>query len=192
MSIAQTLAKAVARATSGGKPSGSSGKFLGAGKPGGLIPGIPGDIGDMLNFGASVLGNLPSLGGGGGPFGVPATILDAPPPGMFGGGGLQLPPGSLSFTGAGPATGASKKAKVAAANAMVGCPAGYHPAKDGSGRCVRNRRMNVCNMRAASRAARRLKGARKALQRIERAMPRRTTRSSPRRGIRHITGPQHG
>lgn len=62
------------------------------------------------------------------------------------------------------------------------CPTGYHMAKDGSGRCVRNRRMNVCNISAARRAIRRLKGARKALQRIERAMPKRTVRSRSRGG----------
>lgn len=54
-----------------------------------------------------------------------------------------------------------------------GCPSGYHPAKDGSGRCVRNRRMNYGNARAARRSVRRLKGARKLLQDIEKMMPRR-------------------
>lgn len=53
------------------------------------------------------------------------------------------------------------------------CPSGYHPAKDGSGRCVRNRRMNYGNARAARRAVRRIKGARKLLQDIEKMMPRR-------------------
>lgn len=38
------------------------------------------------------------------------------------------------------------------------CPSGYHPAKDGSGRCVRNRRMNVANARALRRSMRRVKG----------------------------------
>ncbi len=53
------------------------------------------------------------------------------------------------------------------------CPSGWHPAKDGSGRCVRNRRMNFGNARAARRSVRRLKGARKLLQDIEKMMPRR-------------------
>lgn len=58
------------------------------------------------------------------------------------------------------------------------CPAGWHPNKqDGVGGpagtyCVRNRRMNVGNARAARRSVRRLKGARKLLQDIERMMPR--------------------
>ena len=38
------------------------------------------------------------------------------------------------------------------------CPSGYHFAKDGSGRLVRNRRMNVANPRALRRAMRRTDG----------------------------------
>lgn len=53
------------------------------------------------------------------------------------------------------------------------CPSGWHLAKDGSMRCVRNRRMNFGNARAARRAVRRIKGARKLLQDIEKQMPRR-------------------
>lgn len=51
------------------------------------------------------------------------------------------------------------------------CPSGWHPAKDGSQRCVRNRRMNFGNARAARRSVRRLKGARKLLKDIEKMMP---------------------
>ena len=64
--------------------------------------------------------------------------------------------------------------------ATGGCPAGFHLAKDGSGRCVRNRRMNVMNPRAAKRAIRRIKGARKMLQQIERQLPKQRVRSAPR------------
>ena len=56
-------------------------------------------------------------------------------------------------------------------------PRGYHYAKDGSGRIVRNRRMNVCNPRAARRAIRRIKGLRKVLHSIERQLPTRTVRT---------------
>lgn len=38
------------------------------------------------------------------------------------------------------------------------CPSGTHPAKDGSGRCVTNRRMNPLNPRALRRAIRRQEG----------------------------------
>lgn len=59
-----------------------------------------------------------------------------------------------------------------------GSPRGYHLAKDGSGRYVRNRYMNYGNARAARRAIRRIKGTRKLLQSIERQLPRqRTTRA---------------
>lgn len=58
------------------------------------------------------------------------------------------------------------------------CPSGWHLNKqDGVGGpagsyCVRNRRMNFGNARAARRGVRRLKGARKLLKDIEKMMPR--------------------
>ena len=77
----------------------------------------------------------------------------------------------------------------AAGSALVGavtggadggaCPSGWHLNKqDGVGGaagtyCVRNRRMNFGNARAARRGVRRLKGARKLLKDIESMMPRR-------------------
>lgn len=60
-----------------------------------------------------------------------------------------------------------------------GCPAGFHPAKDRSGRCVRNRRMNPLNPRAARRSIRRIKGAMKMLRQIERQLPKQRTRRAP-------------
>jgi len=63
-----------------------------------------------------------------------------------------------------------------------GCPVGFHPNKQagvGGPRgtyCVRNRRMNVGNARAARRSVRRLKGARKLLRDIEKMMPTKTSR----------------
>lgn len=62
------------------------------------------------------------------------------------------------------------------------CAAGFHPNKqDGVGGpagtyCVRNRRMNVGNARAARRSVRRLKGARKLLRDIEKMMPSKPSR----------------
>lgn len=38
------------------------------------------------------------------------------------------------------------------------CPSGYHLSKDGTGRCVRNRAMNVANPRALRRSLRRVSG----------------------------------
>lgn len=48
------------------------------------------------------------------------------------------------------------------------CPSGYHLAKDGSGRCVRNRSMNVANPRALRRSLRRVAGFGKLAQRSKR------------------------
>jgi len=45
------------------------------------------------------------------------------------------------------------------------CPTGFHLAKDGSGRCVRNRSMNVANPRALRRSLRRVAGFGKLAQR---------------------------
>jgi len=44
-------------------------------------------------------------------------------------------------------------------------PAGFHQAKDGSGRYVRNRRMNIANPRALRRAMRRVQGFEKLAKR---------------------------
>jgi len=45
------------------------------------------------------------------------------------------------------------------------CPSGYHLAKDGTGRWVRNRRMNIANPRALRRAMRRVQGFEKLAKR---------------------------
>ena len=45
------------------------------------------------------------------------------------------------------------------------CPRGFHLSKDGSGRCVRNRRMNVANPRALRRSMRRVQGFEKLARR---------------------------
>lgn len=69
-------------------------------------------------------------------------------------------------------------------SAGVACPSGFHPAKDGSGRCVRNRRMNPLNPRAFRRSVRRLKGARRFAREVEKIFPR------PRRRA-HAHAPAH-
>ena len=51
------------------------------------------------------------------------------------------------------------------AGPMGCCPSGFHMAKDGSGRCVRNRSMNVANPRALRRSLRRVAGFGKLAQR---------------------------
>lgn len=76
-----------------------------------------------------------------------------------------------------------------ARNADGSCPVGTHPIKqDGvkgpaGSYCVRNRRMNIGNARAARRAVRRLKGARKLLRDIEKMMPSKTRARRPTHAV---------
>ncbi len=67
----------------------------------------------------------------------------------------RLPPFTAKGPGVLPAGGRG--------GAMV--PSGYHFAKDGSGRLVRNRRMNVANPRALRRSMRRVQGFEKLARR---------------------------
>jgi len=121
-----------------------------------------------------------------GPIGMVATALGGaaaiqssmkPSPGILPmAGGASMPGGS--FPGAGStafarARGQTPMSNVARLNAapygtpMPGgaCPTGYHLAKDGSGRMVRNRRMNIANPRALRRAMRRVQGFEKLAKR---------------------------
>lgn len=63
-----------------------------------------------------------------------------------------------------------------------GCPKGFHPAKDGSGRCVRNRRMNPANGRAIRRAARRLRAAEKVFRRVLQVEGKHAGKIKPKKG----------
>ncbi len=67
----------------------------------------------------------------------------------------RLPPYSAAGPGVLPAGGRG--------GAMI--PSGYHFAKDGSGKLVRNRRMNVANPRALRRSMRRVQGFEKLARR---------------------------
>jgi len=65
----------------------------------------------------------------------------------------------------------SREPPVAAPGMMAAggcCPSGYHITKDGSGRCVRNRSMNVANPRALRRSLRRVAGFGKLAMRAKR------------------------
>ena len=70
--------------------------------------------------------------------------------GKFGGRGA-VAPGQAMLPGGVPVSGV--------------CPSGYHYAKDGSGKLVRNRRMNVANPRALRRSMRRVQGFEKLARR---------------------------
>jgi len=85
----------------------------------------------------------------------PAVVPATPPPGTIG--------GAVSFPG-------GTTVSVAGVPRMPGgvagaCPSGYHLAKDGSGRWVRNRRMNIANPRALRKAMRRVQGFEKLAKR---------------------------
>jgi len=180
------------------------------------LPGIGGTIGSVLLGGIGgggatpPIAERPPLPGGG--FIQPAAVrfarrptIQLPPigqtrttqmsifsslPAIFRGVGAA---GRAVGRAAGSRTAAAAGAGVLAGQLLLpdgstgACPSGWHLAKDGSGRCVRNRRMNFGNARAARRSVRRLKGARKLLQDIERMMPRRPA-ARPRHGP---TSPPH-
>ncbi len=111
----------------------------GAGKPAPppQFPVAPGTIGGAISF----------------PGGM--TVSAARAPGAMVPAQGRLPP----FTAAGPGV----LPMGGRGGAMV--PSGYHFAKDGSGRLVRNRRMNVANPRALRRSMRRVQGFEKLARR---------------------------
>jgi len=63
------------------------------------------------------------------------------------------------------AAGATAATMLSGPGGQPVCPSGYHLAKDGSGRLVRNRRMNVANPRALRRSMRRVQGFEKLARR---------------------------
>jgi len=83
------------------------------------------------------------------------TLSTAFVPGAMVPGRGRLPP--FTATGAGVLPGGGRGGQM--------IPSGYHFAKDGSGRLVRNRRMNVANPRALRKAMRRVQGFEKLARR---------------------------
>lgn len=77
-------------------------------------------------------------------------------PSIFGGGHINPP-------GFGPPGMGYQSGRAAAA---TGCPPGYHPDKKTGTKCVRNRRLNPTNPRAARRAITRLAGFERIARRI--------------------------
>ena len=125
-----------------------------------FIPGI----------GGIVAGAVVGQGGGGG------GALMKPSPGIYGGAltfpggtGLQLgyQPGQVQLGGqrVPPYTASGPGVLPYGGRGQPGMPSGYHYAKDGSGRFVRNRRMNVANPKALRRAMRRAQGFEKLARR---------------------------
>lgn len=69
------------------------------------------------------------------------------------------------FAGTPMGTARGGRAGPVAPDAVGCCPVGFHMAKSGPPRCVRNRRMNVANPRALRRSMRRVQGFEKLAKR---------------------------
>lgn len=126
-------------------------------------------------------GYLTQIGGGGAQPGIePRVGMGTPPILPRAGGGAMVPYGGVTFPGGtsiigGLVPGQGRLPPFTATGPGVlpgggrggagGCPSGYHFAKDGSGRLVRNRRMNIANPRALRRAMRRVQGFEKLARR---------------------------
>jgi len=134
-----------------GDPSAVSGGLIATPLPGGMVTDWP----SLIRYGIDRwLGpGTPSGFQQPGPLVLPPG---SPTPGLFPPGGLQTQPG---FGGRG------RTPFLTMPNGLPGCPAGYHPMKDGQPWCVRNRRMNPLNPRALSRATRRVGGFARAVKR---------------------------
>jgi len=135
--------KKVAPAIIGGIIGGPAGAIVAGGAGGGAprgTPGvpmrIPGTVGGAITF----------------PGGTSISTAYAP--------GQAVAIGKYGALPRGPGVGLGPQAGMAGA-----CPTGYHYAKDGSGRLVRNRRMNIANPRALRRAMRRVQGFEKMAKR---------------------------
>jgi len=103
--------------------------------------------------------------------GIPAKgTIPAAAAGAAAGYGIAQPGIIPSFPGVGQSTpstlapAGSRRVQVMAQNGC--CPPGFHPSKDGSGKCVKNRSMNVTNPKALRRAMRREAGFGKLAKRM--------------------------
>ncbi|MEN8176310.1 MAG: hypothetical protein ABFS23_11135 [Pseudomonadota bacterium] len=155
------------------------GAVLGSTPIGGAVGTVAGFLGGRATVPTTrpFVGPVRTQGISGGPTGLPSSPFFAPPqevvpkPGVRGFIERTLPGGKTGFVvnGAAGAAGAPS----------VACGPGFHPnksdyfLKDGTfvekgSRCVKNRRRNPLNPRAASRAIGRLESAKKATKRLNR------------------------
>jgi len=133
------VAPAIIGTIIGGPVGGAIGAGLGGGRTPPIMAAPPGTMGAAITFpgGTRISGALPvpTRGPRGFPK-LPATIAR---------------------------NQAAANLAVAAQTGVV--PSGYHYAKDGSGKIVRNRRMNIANPRALRRSMRRVQGFEKLAKR---------------------------
>ncbi len=108
----------------------------------GLLPDV---IEEIIGRDLSELPGLPTAG----------------PNGANGNGGARF-----DVTACGAVQGRTQAAFI---NGQPCCPTGFHFSKT-SGCCIKNRKMNVLNMRAHSRATRRIRGTARALNRAKKAV----------------------
>ena len=127
----------------GGMLGGPLGAAVGGAVGGGAKPQAPRMQFPMVPSGTQFVGGVTMPGG--------ASISG----GVMVPGRGRLPP--FTATGAGVLPGGGRGGQM--------IPSGYHFAKDGSGRLVRNRRMNVANPRALRRSMRRVQGFEKLARR---------------------------
>jgi len=148
--------------------------FQGIGTAPPAVPGIPGPlkpqelpVPSIRNAPNAFIGNFPTQ------FTLPPINI---PNITFGGGGTsgpvfqqgptrtppllpgRIPPAPLAFPSQGGGCGGCAKCIPGGSPVNGCCPKGCHPDKKYGVKCVRNRRMNVANMKAAKRATRRLAG----------------------------------
>ncbi len=157
------------------RPMGDYKTYGYAGDPGwlssiwkGIKKVAPAIIGGIVGGPAGAV--IGGLGGGGGgqpkpqfPMVIPGTVAGGVT--FPGGTGIQLgyQPGGVVTRGRGSSVIGGMVPGGGAPGGV--CPTGYHLAKDGSGRMVRNRRMNIANPRALRRAMRRVQGFEKMAKR---------------------------
>lgn len=165
-----SLAMRAARSQAAGDPGffGDIGKFVGGVVK--TVGGIaPGPVGGLLT---AVGGGLQRISGGGAPAQVPARV-----PVARGGGFSRFGPARGGRISAAATPPAAQRALMAGPG--LACPSGFRPNKSdyflkGGGfvaagtRCVRVRRRNPLNVRAADRAIGRLESAKKAASRLNR------------------------
>lgn len=155
------------------RPQGDPGFFSFVGKALKTVGGLaPGPVGSLLRAGGSVLDPRKAARQVR-TFRTPGFVAQQQQPGFRG----------ISVGGErGVRIGTTTPAPQPDASGKLCCPSGYHLAKDGSGRCVKNRRMDPLNPKALRRANRRQKAF---LRQVDKTLASMPTKASVKRRRRH-------